>query len=166
MMTKGWKGDKNRHKIASRGSNVRRKISKTGMSKPRMTYYGGKAIKVPPGQNVYLGRTVKDTPPEGFSNLREVRDVLDKIERDYMRVVIDRKTFNARLMRLVGIVRRTKRGELGEAKNKRTAIAMINRMRKRWNFKPVLNKAKKYPTKKQIRASKRNIKKAQQSFRK
>jgi len=170
-MARGWYGDRESHSIVASGANVRKNLGmsfaargKSKRSKSRKTYYKGKIITVPKGKNLYIGRSVKDTPPEGFSSVREIRDTLDKIERDYMKVAIDRKTFNARLMRLVGIVKQTQKGELGEPKNKRTAIAMINRMRRRWNFKPVENKAKKYPTKKQRRAAKRNIKKAHRSI--
>jgi len=94
-------------------------------------------IYIPADENLYLGRDVKDRGVKGYSTIAEIKDTAKEIEKDLNAGVIDRKTANARLMRLRLIVKNTKRGQLRLKKNKQKAIAEINKIRKRIGFKPV-----------------------------
>ena len=124
----------------------------------RATLVRGKVVHVPPDEYMYLGRTVRDRPPKGYSHVSEVKGTADRILYDYRHGVIMRKTANARLMRLVAIVEQSKLGELKLKKNKILAKQIINSRRAKLGFEPVsLAVTPGRPTKAQIEAAKRNI---------
>jgi len=126
----------------------------------------GRVVTVPEDEYLYLGRTVRDVGPKGYSHISEVRGTLRRIEVDLKRGVISRKTANARIMRLKAIVEQSKQGELGTASGKRKAVSIINEHRIKLGFSPVEpSTGPRRPTPAQKRAAKRNIKKAQAAWR-
>lgn len=132
---------------------------------PRMTLSpAGRKVQVPEGAGMYLGRTVEDVGPGGYTNISEIRNTAKRVKADLDAGVIDRRTANARLMRLKGIVEQTKTGPLAKRENKVTAIKEINKVRKaidpEWKSLST-DPGPERPTPKQTRAAKENIKKAQ-----
>lgn len=110
----------------------------TQVDLPRVTSTNGGFVQVPKEEYMYLGRTVKQHDPLGYSHLSEVKGTVDGILNDHEKGLISRRMVNARLMRLVGIVDQTKLGELADDKNKVKAKKIINQGRKKMGFNPVV----------------------------
>ena len=118
-------------------------------------------VRIPEDKYLYLDRTVPDKPPKGYSHLSEIKGTLKQIQLEVGAGVISRKTANARLMRLKAIIEQTKQGELAKMSVKKKAIQALNATRVALGFNPVDSKIEPpRPTPAQIRAAKKNIKKA------
>jgi len=80
-------------------------------------------------ENIYLGKSVKDTKKEGLDNLNEVRGIARNILKDYRKKRISYKTAMSRLNLLTLIVSRDSDFQKGRKKTK--AKKIIERYRKR-----------------------------------
>jgi hypothetical protein len=131
----------------------------------RRTIVDGKPVRVPVGEHLYLGRSVEDEPPRGYSSAGEVEGTCERILVDLEAGDIGRKTANSRLMRLKGIVEQTKQGSLGDKADKAEAIQAINSARASVGFKPVsASTGPVRPTDKQVEADRRNVEVAREAW--
>ena len=123
----------------------------------------GKEVRVSEGNYLYLGRTVNDRGPVGYSHVSEIRDTLVVMKKEHNKGIIDSRTLNARQMTLKGIVEQSKEGEFEQKGKKISAIREINQQRKTLGWKTLSYDLKpERPTKAQKEASKVNIETANQ----
>ena len=93
--------------------------------------------RIPTKKFMYLGRSVKDYPPKGYSSLAEIEGTCRAISKDLAAGVISPKTANARYMRLKLIAERSEKGQLASREAKNRAHEIINEWRIRDGFKPI-----------------------------
>jgi len=106
----------------------------------RYTIENGRLVKVPNGENLYLGRDVKDVGKKGYDQEIEVINTLREIEKDYeefkkrFNKPYARLVINGRLMRLALIV---SNDTDFNCQQKEKLLKIINKKRKEMGFKPI-----------------------------